>query len=217
MIIIAIEGIDGVGKGTQSKLLTERLIREGYKAELVSFPDYNSPYGQMIGEYLNGKYGNFDQVHPKLISTLYAHDRKYYFSRCNYPDILIADRYTYSNIAHQAAKFTIENRAHFIDWLFKFEHMVLAIPAPVVNVVLNAPLELTIKQTMLKNKRTYTDNVLDIHESNVDYLKIVKSIYETQDNTFYNSVIIDCNDGDKIMPVNEISDKIFSYILEYVE
>ena len=50
-LLIAIEGIDAAGKGTQSKLLAERL-----KAKLFSFPAYGTSIGQLIGAHLQKKW-----------------------------------------------------------------------------------------------------------------------------------------------------------------
>ena len=51
--IIAIEGIDGAGKKTQSEMLVEYLKGKGVSAEVLSFPDYNHPLGMVISDYLH--------------------------------------------------------------------------------------------------------------------------------------------------------------------
>ena len=40
--LIAIEGLDGSGKDTQSKLLYNDLIAQGKNVNLLSFPNYTS-------------------------------------------------------------------------------------------------------------------------------------------------------------------------------
>ena len=40
--LIVIEGTDGSGKATQSKLLTERLQKEGFRVEKREYPNYKN-------------------------------------------------------------------------------------------------------------------------------------------------------------------------------
>ena len=47
-IFAEIDGSDGCGKETQTKLLAERLEKEGYKCETISFPMYHEPTGRIV-------------------------------------------------------------------------------------------------------------------------------------------------------------------------
>ena len=72
-LLIDIEGIDGSGKGTQARLLCDRLVQSGVTATLISFPRYaDTFFGRAIGEFLNGRFGTLEQVHPFLVSLLFA-------------------------------------------------------------------------------------------------------------------------------------------------
>jgi dTMP kinase len=51
-MIIAIEGGDGCGKATQAKLLADHL-----NAELLSFPNYETPTGKLILRHLKQEWG----------------------------------------------------------------------------------------------------------------------------------------------------------------
>ena len=53
--LIVIEGTDCSGKETQSKLLVEKLNKEGIKTEYFSFPNYASPSGKIVGLSFLGK------------------------------------------------------------------------------------------------------------------------------------------------------------------
>ena len=53
--LIVIEGTDCSGKETQSKLLVERLEKEGKKVVRVSFPMYDTPTGAIVGACVLGK------------------------------------------------------------------------------------------------------------------------------------------------------------------
>ena len=75
-VLIAIEGIDGSGKGTQSGLITQRLLELGYRTSSIQFPRYSATvFGKAIGDFLNGRFGSLDDVHPQLAAVLYAGDR----------------------------------------------------------------------------------------------------------------------------------------------
>ena len=72
-MLIAIEGIDGSGKGTQAARVTQRLREQGRSVELLSFPRYEATFfGGAVGDFLNGKFGNLDEVavEPKIWQPL---------------------------------------------------------------------------------------------------------------------------------------------------
>ena len=75
-MLIDLEGIDGSGKGTQARRLCDRFAQSGVSATLVSFPRYEATlFGRAVGDFLNGRFGSLDQVHPFLVSLLFAGDR----------------------------------------------------------------------------------------------------------------------------------------------
>jgi dTMP kinase len=61
---IVIEGTDGSGKGTQFKMLVDRLRKDGHDVALFDFPQYDEPSSYFVKEYLNGKYGTAEEVGP---------------------------------------------------------------------------------------------------------------------------------------------------------
>src|SRR5258705_6310223 len=118
-MLVAIEGIDGSGKGTQTQLLRDRAHQDGLTCAVFWFPQYQSnAFGRAVGKYLNGAYGRAEQVPPQLAALLYAGDR--YAARnelcaaLTSHDLVICDRYVPSNMAHQAAKLPPEVRPEFI-------------------------------------------------------------------------------------------------------
>ena len=107
--LIVIEGIDGSGKGTQAQQLTERLIATGRRVRLLSFPRYRETlFGHAIGDFLNGRFGQLNEVHPFLASVLYAADRfeskSVLADALHQSDVVVCDRYVPSNLAHQGDK-----------------------------------------------------------------------------------------------------------------
>ena len=55
--LIAVEGLDGSGKGTQSELLYKTLTERYEKVKLLSFPDYDNPSSTLVKMYLDGEFG----------------------------------------------------------------------------------------------------------------------------------------------------------------
>ena len=58
--LIVFEGTDGSGKATQSKLLFERLQREGIDCRKLNFPRYGEKSAALVELYLGGAFG----THP---------------------------------------------------------------------------------------------------------------------------------------------------------
>ena len=147
--LIVFEGTDGSGKATQSRLLFERLQREGTDCQKLDFPRYGNPAAAPLEMYLRGAFGTHpDDVNAYAASTFFAVDRyasykqdwgKYYEAG----GLLIADRYTTSNAVHQAGKLPDGEREKYLDWLFGFEYGLLGLPEPSLVFYLDVPTELT--------------------------------------------------------------------------
>ena len=108
MVFIVFEGIDNSGKSTQCRLLLEHLKKEGYKVEMIDFPQYGKKSAALIEEYLSGKYGSASEVSPYVASIFYACDRYDASFKIRQwlkeGKIVVADRYVGSNIGHQGGK-----------------------------------------------------------------------------------------------------------------
>lgn len=218
-MLVVIEGIDGVGKQTQVKLLEAKAKSQGLTAKFLSFPRYHDEtfFSASIAAYLNGKYG--DPVSPYLASLLYAGERlesrKEIIRLCQSHDLLILDRYVASNLAYQAAKVDREDRHEFIAWLSKLEYKIYGLPKADLTVLLDVPVEVAVRNISRKEKRMYTAETYDIHEKSKEYLAICKEIYYKlfhMDITG-NWVSIPCStdEGDMI-PADLICESIWSSI-----
>lgn len=144
--LIVLEGIDGSGKATQSGLLEDHLIKRGKDVMHISFPDYGSPSSALVKMYLNGDFGRAPgDVNPYAASMLYAVDRFASFrmkwkSFYENGGVVIADRYTTSNMVHQMTKYDDEGkRKEFLSWLDHMEYEELELPRPDVVILLDVP------------------------------------------------------------------------------
>ena len=75
-MLIDIEGTDGSGKHTQTKMLYEKLVEMGYKCKMISFPNYESNSSAPVKMYLAGEFGKTaNSLDAYQASVLYAIDR----------------------------------------------------------------------------------------------------------------------------------------------
>lgn len=93
--IIVFEGIDGVGKSTQARLLYFALKRKGYSVDLYHFPS-DTAIGNFIRSLLkNKKFDLLDERARALLTTADFYDQ--YSKHKHSADIIIFDRYIHSN------------------------------------------------------------------------------------------------------------------------
>ncbi len=174
-MLIVLEGNDGSGKATQTKLLVESLREKGAAVETIDFPRYyDNFFGNFIGECLRGDHGNFVDLDPKIASMLYAFDRSEsrddIASWVREGKTVIADRYATANMIHQGGKIKDEKeRNDFILWLETLEYEKLKLPRPDMVVYLDVPIETSLKNLASK-KESYAAGKSDQHEGNREFL-----------------------------------------------
>lgn len=150
--LIVIEGTDSSGKQTQTEILYEKLKSQGIKVKKISFPNYDSPASAPVKMYLAGEFGKkANEVNPYPVSTMYAVDRYASFKK-DWEDfyleagVVITDRYTTSNMVHQASKFTDPHeKVKYLDWLEDLEYDKMEIPKPDLVFFLNMPVDVAQK------------------------------------------------------------------------
>ena len=172
--LIVIDGTDGSGKATQSALLVQKLLAEGYKVRELSFPCYGTPCCAPVEQYLQGAFGDSpDGVNCYAASTFYAVDRYASYQTdwgAFYREggILVANRYVTSNLVHQMTKLPKEEWEAFACWLSDLEYLKFGIPAPDTVIYLKMPTE--ISQKLMSGRYQGDESKKDIHEKDVDYL-----------------------------------------------
>lgn len=220
--LVAIEGIDGSGKGTQAKRLRETLAARGRSVALLSFPRYESTlFGRAIGNYLNGRFGELEAVSPYLAAVLFAGDRfesrSLLLEAIAANDVVILDRYVASNVAHQGAKLPESERAELGDWILRLEHEVFGLPRADVVVLLDLPVDLAQKQIAEKSARSYTDQAADLHEADTAYLTATRNAYLDLAAREPGWRTIDCTTDDSanaVRPIEEIAEELLAIVEE---
>ncbi len=171
--LFVIDGLDGSGKATQRSLLEDRLTAEGISLRGLSFPNYSSPSSALVKMYLSGDFGTRPgDVNAYAASAFYAVDRYAGFKEdwgafYNTGGLLLADRYTTSNLIHQCAKLPSKEWAAFAAWLEEFEYEKLGVPKP--SAVFYLDVEPDVSQDLLEQRYQGKDK-RDIHERDTDYL-----------------------------------------------
>ena len=172
---IAIDGLDGSGKGTQSEKLVDKLISEGKKVKILSFPMYESDSSLFVKMYLEGKLGNKpSDTNAYTASMFFACDRYISYATDWKKDIedpdtyVVANRYTTANAVHQLSKLPEEEWEEFLSWLWDFEFTKLGLPEP--DLVLYLELPPSISLSLVKSRSDSTGQKMDIHEKDTDYM-----------------------------------------------
>ena len=216
--LIVIEGVDSSGKATQTKKLFERLKSEEKNVCAIEFPNYKSNSSELVKMYLNGEFGsNANDTDPYMASVFFAADRaasfkKEYNKLLSDCDILIADRYTTSNMIHQASKISdMDKKEAFLDWVSDFEYNKLSLPQPDLTIFLDMPVKFAVKLMAERNNKINNSTVKDIHESDEEYLNksYENACFVAERNNWTH---ISCVDGERIKSIDEISDEIYTYV-----
>ncbi|WP_347274478.1 dTMP kinase [Candidatus Kuenenia sp.] len=217
--LIVITGIDGSGKTVQTKLLYERLLKEGYPVATIDFPQYGKTFfAEMVTKYLRGGFGAADAVSPYLASILYAGDR---FERkdqiqtwINEGKIIISNRYVCDNMAHQGGKIkSPEERAQFFQWLDQLEHTVFGIPRPHLSILLYVPAEIAYLLVEKKGQREYLAGAKkDIHEEDMHHMKSAQETFIEIAKGKPDWKTIDCTKNNTLLPEHVIADTIWQAV-----
>lgn len=225
--ILVIEGTDCSGKETQTKLLKDRLEKDGYKVSLISYPIYESSTGKIVGACLLGKpvmceqllkqdHSFFEEgggnVDPLTALCYYAADRRYslpLIKKCmDESDYLILDRYTISNMAHRGGMYKDKDeRLNIYKKIESLEYDILELPKPNKVVLLHMSYEdgLKLKQNRLEK--------LDESESNENHLRLSELAY-LELAKLYDFEIIECAKNGDIKTIEEIHEELYRIVVD---
>ena len=218
-MFIVIDGLDGSGKGTQTKLVVEQLEKQGKKVLLLDYPRYWEKSAYFVEQYLNGKYGT--QASAKKASLFYALDRlddlhnaQDIFSDYDY---IISNRYVSASMIHQTGKIQdTEKRIEFVDWLSELEYEICWIPKPDKVLFLDVPPEVSQRLVEKKESRDYIKDGSnkDIHEADDQHMNDAYSAALQVVDHFSDSwETVDCCENGEILPIDTITKKILTKIL----
>jgi len=156
-LILTLEGIDKAGKATQARLLSERLQADGFRCRMISFPVYTTPIGRELKLLLRGRRSYPIQVKYLLMSAN-RWEMKAELESTDF-DLLVLNRYIYSNIAYGVASGLDRS------WL---ESLDRGLPKPDLVILLDISPTTSLERKMRGR---------DVNEQDLKYLERVRSVY----------------------------------------
>lgn len=111
MIIVVIDGPDGVGKTTVATKVVNLLQRKKLKCIYQHFPFYSYPSGELIKRCLNGENGSFINMNWRVSLALYDIDRFLWIQRNKNSlekYVVITDRWSSSSFQYQTAQIVMQ-------------------------------------------------------------------------------------------------------------
>jgi len=188
-----IDGIDGCGSTTHSRLLAGYLESKRYKVHLTQEPS-KSEIGKLLRRFLKD-----ERIHPSTDALLFAADRSlHYFNeikkKLEEGYIVISDRYIESSIVYQSCQ-SEEISVEWIKLINKF------VAKPDLTFILDID-----PQVSLARK---TNMELEKFE-NLDFLNKVRELYNKRAEQEEYCVI----DTDGVIEI--VQEKIQKYVIDYL-
>lgn len=185
---IVFEGLDGSGQSTQTSLLRDFLLKQGYQVVITKEPTKDSEAGRKIRQILDEK----TQEDPAELQKLFAKDREEHLKKIIIPSLkqgrfVISDRYFFSSFAFGASD------GVDLDWLIKLNDNFLI---PDQTFILDVRPEVCLDRI---EKRGTTKTFFEKQEKMVKIL----SVYKILPQRFPKAVLID---GER--PITEIHEEI---------
>ncbi len=160
---IVLEGIDGSGTTTHTKLLGEFLKKKGFKVHLTREPS-SSMIGKLLKEALLD-----DTIPPETDALLFAADRTLHYKmeikkKLDESFIVISDRYLESSIVYQSS----QSNDVSVDWI---EDINKFVGYPDITIILDLPPEIS-----LERKRAHLETTGENSEKfeTIEFLKRVR-------------------------------------------
>jgi dTMP kinase len=172
---IAFEGIDGSGKSTQVKLLTEKLTEAGLKVYTTCEPT-DSPIGKMIREIFSHRM----EADHRTIAGLFVADRLDHLlnktngilKKLEEGYTVITDRYYFSSYAYQSPYMDLK-------WVIEANSLSANLLRPDLNIYIDISPELSIDR--LNKGRTSIElyetleNLQNVREKYFEVMELLKS------------------------------------------
>lgn len=166
MLLINVDGSDGVGKSTLIENLVKHYTNQNKKITYLHFPRYETEIGQIIQKVLQKKN---DKMHPAAFQMLCSADRVNW-SVYEYPklkeeyDIILVDRHSSSGMVYgQIDGLDIE------EILCNDKYII----QPDIHIILIADVNTSLKRMAIRNEEsTKYENIDGIRNATKKYLEL---------------------------------------------
>ena len=218
--LIVIDGGANVGKATQSDMLMNRLLHDGYSVGKIDFPRYHqNTIGRLISDCIEGNGCDIRDLEPHVSANLFATDR--FESKGQIEEwmaegrIIIFDRYVTSNMLHQGAKIDDpDQREEFFRWVEHLEHEIFGMPRADLTVYLEVPPDESARLLEYVEqfgvKATGAEDHGKIHQAKVSecarYLANFHSHWTT----------VHCFDDNGLRPREDIHEEVYKIVSQHV-
>lgn len=213
--IIAIEGIDGGGKGVQVRALKENLTKLGYSVAVRDYPMYTTYFGSQIGRLLSGADGiRADEIDGKSMALWFAMDRWESFKdyKDGETDFLIINRYVLSNAVYQSVRDIDIGKSDIVDWVTDLEFNHLGLPKPDLNIIFSIRPSAAEENVTKKGFRGYVGEGKDVYEADHGIQRRAMDKYLEIAEHMDNAEVISCMEGGKLRSIEEIGDMVLDAI-----
>lgn len=210
--LLVIDGIDGSGKTIQIELLKQYLASQGptLQMEVINFPRYGQNlYARLVTRYLEGEFGDINQVDPYLVALAFAGDRALAKEQMGKwmedGKVVLANRYVSSSKAHLGANLPEGKREEFMEWIDQLEYEENGMPKPNLTILLKVDAKVG-QQNALK------DHKVDIHEKSLEHEEKASKIYLELSKKEPNWAVVNCMEDGKMRSKEDIHQEIINIL-----
>jgi dTMP kinase len=196
---IALEGIDGSGKSTQVKLLSDKLKKEGFKI-YTTFEPTDSPIGSVIKNIFRHRI----EADHRTIAGLYVSDRLDHLlnktngilKKMEEGYTVVTDRYYFSSYAYQGTHMSM-------DWVIQANSLSAELLRPDLTIFIDVQPEVSMQR--LSEGR----DMIQLYES-LENLHNVRSKYLEAFDKLKNEEKVFITDGNR--PVDAIANDVWTKV-----
>lgn len=179
-LLVAVEGVDGVGKQTLTRALTRIWEQAGVRVARVAFPRYGeSITADLAAEALAGDHGGLADS-PEAMAVLFALDRAAAAGdlrrlRADH-EVVLLDRYVASNAAFTAARLHEAADGSAVRWIERLELGRFALPVPDIQILLDISVDEAARRVQ-KRSNEDAGRARDAYERDRDLQERTAEVY----------------------------------------